>query len=101
MPDIKEKLVELMELNIDYGLADIVADNLIANGVTIQRWIGVEEALPETSGEYLTISTNGVTAVLPYSNKYKAFNASDDFYKASCVIPCTHWALMPEPPKGK
>lgn len=59
MPDIKEKLVELMELNIDYGLADILADRLIANGVTIQEWISVEERLPERErenySEYLVV----------------------------------------------
>lgn len=62
MPDIKEKLVELlvdfsMEPNAhicdDCGLIPVseacveIADHLIANGVTIQRWISVEERLPE------------------------------------------------------
>lgn len=62
MPDIKEKLVELLvDFNLDTnnhicdgcGTRPVsescveIADYLIANGVTIQKWISVEERLPE------------------------------------------------------
>ena len=50
MPDIKEKLIEIMRkkpFELTEGSARYVADHLIANGVTIQKWISVEERLPE------------------------------------------------------
>lgn len=59
MPDVREKLVELLrsvprreEVSIGRGCGKsfvrlgIIADHLIANGVTIQRWIPVTERLP-------------------------------------------------------
>ena len=43
--DVREKLVELLDIIIQPGqktLGDI-ADHLIANGVTVQEWISVED----------------------------------------------------------
>lgn len=60
MPDIKEKLVALLSqvqnngfvqgdhvLHYENTSNSSVADHLIANGVTIQKWISVEDRLPE------------------------------------------------------
>ena len=80
MPNTREKLIELMREgrykadNICNGnddcqsctIADpegnckakFVADHLIANGVTIQRWIPVTERLPE-DGEYVFVWCRG------------------------------------------
>ena len=47
--DVREKLVELLDRFVYdewYG-NDEIADNLIANGVTVQEWISVEDKLPE------------------------------------------------------
>ena len=68
MDNIKEKLVELLlsaeELASNNGFfnshhsepkAELVADHLIANGVTVQRWISVEERLPE-SGVHVLVA---------------------------------------------
>ena len=51
--DVKEKLVELLDIAIidsddNYGLlnTDQVADHLISNGVTVQEWISVKDRLP-------------------------------------------------------
>ncbi len=48
MPDIKEKLVELIHYctSCEECFDTDIADHLIANGVTIQKWISVEERLP-------------------------------------------------------
>lgn len=92
MPDIKEKLVELMELNIDYGLADILADHLIANGVTIQKWISVEERLPERHKDVLVHYENGKIG-LEMLMSWGAFTLERLHGKA------THWMPLPEPPK--
>lgn len=55
MPDVREKLVEILDESFDHQYdknlvitARNTANDLIANGVTIQRWIPVTERLPET-----------------------------------------------------
>ena len=48
--DIKEKLVELLDTNcgyVDEVKAEVLADHLIANGVTVQEWIPAKEHLPQ------------------------------------------------------
>ena len=82
MPDIKEKLVELIVCpcesevregafacpsrkdgecakvtRLPYCVITKMVDHLIANGVTIQRWISVEERLPEPETEVLIFAS--------------------------------------------
>ena len=55
MMDVREKLVELLDIIIQPGqktLGDI-ADYLIRNGVTVQEWISVKDRLPEDQEEVL------------------------------------------------
>ena len=59
--DVREKLVELLnEAFFDYNhgkgdgyIPKNFADHLVANGVTVQEWISVEDRLPENDGSYL------------------------------------------------
>ena len=56
--DVREKLVELLDIIIQPGqktLGDI-ADYLIANGVTVQEWISVDDRLPENGKEGVLIA---------------------------------------------
>ena len=109
--DVREKLVELLRNSphLDtikgYKGNDCTfeqgADWLIANGVTVQEWVSVDDRLPEESGYYLVFADIGRNEVLSYSKKYQAFNAFDDSYSESNVIPVTHWMPMPNPPKGE
>ena len=52
--DVREKLVELLA---DAGMGkterNFLADKLIANGVTVQEWISVEDRLPESGAHVL------------------------------------------------
>lgn len=67
---------------------------LLANGVTIQRWIPVEERLPQEQGFYRV-----------YHKNSKAI--SDRFYYKDCPDlfvnvtgdPITHWKPIEQPPK--
>ena len=47
--DVREKLVELIESARYWGsnTSEEIAENLIANGVTVQEWISVKEPLPQ------------------------------------------------------
>ena len=124
--DVREKLVELLKSvlpnfrnNMAYwGEKPIYefADCLLANGVTVQEWISVEDRLPEDSGYYLVV----------YRNKYNGIVSIDfDMYvkcnigewwgsEFACDITkqflwatrlqeqeVTHWMPLPEPPKGE
>ena len=124
--DVREKLVELLKSvlpnfrnNMAYwGEKPIYefADCLLANGVTVQEWISVEDRLPEDSGYYLVV----------YRDKYNgSISIAFDMYvkcnvgewwesEFACDITkqflwaaklqeqeVTHWMPLPEPPKGE
>lgn len=110
MPDVREKLVELLrsvprreEVSIGRGSGKSfiwlgsIADHLIANGMTIQRWIPVEERLPETFATVLIYNGNQVhEAILQKDRKWLAV-FGDSLIMASSDV--THWMPLPEPPK--
>ena len=71
-----------------------IADHLIANGVTIQKWIPVSERLPEESGEYLTYCGEYDGICVIYYEILKTKNKWITKWKE-----VTHWMPLPEPPK--
>lgn len=125
----RENLIELVqqgmtayrEASDDRSLKETIADTLIANGVTIQRWIPVTERLPEErdsiftsfygtekwqDGMFLKCSDT-VLASVEYEDgkrRVKAIITKDGkwdlskMYRASKV---THWMPLPEAPKGE
>ena len=104
MPDVREKLVELMKdtrINAAWHRwgYEQSADYLIANGVTIQRWIPVTERLPEKGGKYLCI----VKSCLFRGATYQTILGYDKggFHDGCiCMEDVTHWMPLPEEPKG-
>ena len=124
--DVREKLAELLKSvlpnfrnNMAYwGEKPIYefADCLLANGVTVQEWISVNDRLPEDSGCYLVV----------YRDKYNgSISIAFDMYvkcnvgewwesEFACDITkqflwatrlqeqeVTHWMPLPQPPKGE
>lgn len=88
---------------------EAIADHLIANGVTVQRWIPVTERLPKTIpcgagtaySEAVNVLTSGrkvLTAIFDGAD----FIADDEFWDADGEE-ITHWTPvllpLPEPPK--
>ena len=63
--DVREKLVELLQnakaamksenLSCDIARNMFVVDFMMANGVTVQEWISVDDRLPEETGLYLAV----------------------------------------------
>lgn len=84
----------------DIFAKDVTRD-LLDNGVAVQKWIPFAEKLPEQSGYYLILTSNGNHIVAPYSARHKAFNAFDTDHDARFEIACTHWMPLPEPPEGE
>ena len=121
MPNTREDLVDLLgETVADCMPTEClyeVADHLIANGVTAQKWIPVTERLPEIGDTYLvvvkykydweddyTIDTD-VAMFHPYDNPDAYIDNRWDTYidwdEGQQYIHVTHWMPLPEPPKGE
>jgi len=114
MPDVREKLVELLrsvprreEVSIGRGCGKsfarlgIIADHLIANGVTIQRWIPVTERLPENDQWALCFMKDksfGTFSVFQWNYIDWQWNDGNEWFDEKDV---THWMPLPEPPKGE
>ena len=114
--DVREKLVELLQsapadIMGNHGVGAL-ADHLIANGVTVQEWISVNDRLPDNGQEVL------ISYVFPLQNSL----ISKHFYSASIYhiddgnglvnrphfenegfhgMRVTHWMPLPEKPKGE
>ena len=101
--DVREKLVELLNEVQETGINEIpagfgctrdyvknekVASHLIANGVTVQKWISVKDRLPDVGVEVLVYSEIDGICV--------------DYYDGDVFgyFDITHWMPMPKPPKG-
>lgn len=93
----KEKLINLIaRFAVDHDLVlpcASIADHLLTNGVTIQKWIPVTERLPEEEGLYL------VAVVNDHERRYSKtawYHGHRNWFLHQKV---THWMPMPEPPK--
>ena len=93
------------------GEIPFCADHLIANGVTVQKWIPVTERLPDNDYRkhwkerhyYLVRLQHGQMRTARYG--YKKYDWWVDSH--NCVLSkehhteVTHWMPLPEPPKGE
>ena len=104
MPDIKGKLVELIHhcTTCEECFDTDIADRLIANGVTIQKWISVEERLPEVGQRVLVWCESRTTKKhVTVSTYMKDYSDKRGTYFSRRVRNVTHWMPLPEPPKGE
>lgn len=108
--DVREKLVEILKQAPFEGKVldewwweekiKRIADHLIANGVTVQEWISVDDMLP---GEK-------VNCIVHYKH---AYCDNDDYwaigicfydgekFRIGYAYKVTHWMPIPQPPKGE
>ena len=133
MPNTREKLIKLLEedpcvclawdcvgdckyAKLENCFAERYADHLIANGVTVQKWIPVTERLPEEDGRYLVVKkifNNSIWQdVLEFAkdgrkvDKYdfhrewkNVWYLYDSEWGHIITDNVTHWMPLPEPPK--
>lgn len=96
--DVREKLVELFydnNVRCDQkieGLADDVM-GIIANGVTVQNWISVDDRLPDPFESVLVLRDGKISIDYNEGNGWFAYD-----FNGKRV---THWMQLPDPPKGE
>lgn len=107
---VREKLIELIQSAVNGCAtywAGLIADHLIAHGVTIGKdnnvpgkWIPVTERLPEENGYYLCCVKSFCFSGRTYINILKC--DKDGFMEGHIYTDdVTHWMPLPEPPKGE
>ncbi|MBE5801085.1 MAG: DUF551 domain-containing protein [Clostridiales bacterium] len=101
----REKLVKLINEGIEiysdgwqksFAASETIVDHLIANGVTVQQWISVDDTLPEDGMVVLFGYANNKSVIAGYLD-YKCMGWYD--YADMPVARPTHWKPLPEPPK--
>lgn len=100
--DIREKLVELLDIIIQPGqktLGDI-ADYLISNGVTVQEWTSVAEPPKEYRDEYgelIPFLVCEEDTDYPFRAMYDGKTWGDGIF----AVHVKWWMYLPSPPKEK
>lgn len=113
---MREKLIKLLSVvtcpnkicnfceHFENGVAcerhrnEVIADHLIANGVTVQEWIPVSERLPFAeygeSDDVLAITELGVMRTLYFDGGNWCFQNGE-----CCPHKVTHWMPLPPAPE--
>lgn len=86
----------LVGKNFQRGFIEKIADNLIENGVTVQKWIPVSERLPKYREDVLV--TDGKSVCTAWLSKSNSWVRS---YTSAILDGFTHWMPLPRPPKGE
>ena len=112
MMDVREKLVELLDDMQRSGTGYFgsaienkkIADYLIANGVTVQEWISVDDRLPEAGGYVVCIAKrNPFSRFMPMVARIGKHGWIDPMTE-QYISEVTHWMPLPnlpKPPKGE
>ena len=101
--DVKEKLVELLQnakaamksenLSCDIARNMFVVDFMMANGVTVQEWISVDDRLPENIANRVLVVCERSNGVF-YAHYEKPFWINLETYKPF-ISTVTHWMPLP------
>ena len=111
--DVREKLIEILRKPIfPHELVDpteAVADYLLDSGVTVQEWISVKDKLPPYNRDVLVYRPNMAMKIIV--DTYDGYYGDDDdeWYEGWALYgkdthgnpAITHWAYLPQPPKGE
>ena len=105
--DVREKLVELqLQADIADNISEngtqhreFIADLMIANGVTVQEWISVNDRLPQNFVSVLGYMTDA--GEFPQVRECYTVGNAFFFPALGDVHPVSHWCEMPQPPKGE
>ena len=83
---------------VDEVEAEVLADHLIANGVTVQEWISVDDRLPEAGGYVVCIAKrNPFSRFMPMVARIEK-NGWVNPITEQYISEVTHWMpLLPAP----
>ena len=102
---MREKLIELLSgmqhISFPQMGKEMIADHLIAHGVTVQEWISVKDRLPENDQWVLCFMKDksfGTFRVFQWNYIDWQWNDGNEWFDEKDV---THWMPLPEPPKGE
>ncbi len=73
---------------------DVLVDHLIANGVTIQKWIPVTERLPEDYNERVLVKIKDANNIIGHPDMDTDRYAVDQWVRWGHNV--THWMPLPE-----
>ena len=113
--DVRKKLVDLIidakRTDPETGsFTEYLADHLIANGVTVQEWISVDDRLPDNKEHdwvlAQVVEDNGYMHI-PKVMEYRQLR--NDWFEETYgwlsehngLFYVTHWMPLPKPPKGE
>ena len=111
--DVREKLIEILRKPIfPHELVDpteAVADYLLDNGVTVQEWISVKDKLPPYNRDVLVYRPNMAMKILVDNYAWHYRDDDKEWYEDWALYGkdtngnpvVTHWAYLPNPPKGE
>ena len=111
--DVREKLIEILRKPIfPHELVDpveAVADYLLDSGVTVQEWISVEDELPPYNRDVLVYIPNMAMKILVDKYAWHYRDDDNEWYEdwalygkdANGNPVITHWAYLPNLPKGE
>lgn len=118
--DVREKLIELIvwiedqmtrayPYTTDQFRIETTVDHLIANGVTVQEWISVDDKYPPYNRDVLVYRPNMAMKIIV--DTYDGYYGDDDdeWYEGWALYgkdthgnpAITHWSYLPQPPKGE
>ena len=91
--DVREKMVELIDEIIELYPSERkeLADRLIANGVTVQEWISVNDRLPKPFENVIVFRDGKISIDYNEGNGWFAYD-----FNGKRV---THWMPLPQPAK--
>ena len=96
--DVREKLVDIIQNSVGgcaRHWAEIIADGLIAHGVTVQEWISVDDRLPENGGYVVCIAKrNPFSRFIPMVARIEK-NGWVNPITEQYISEVTHWMPLP------
>ena len=100
--DVREKLVELVNdvlMYLPWGeiqkdTAERIVDRMLDHDVTVQKWISINDRLPDKNTTVIVATDKGIVFQCLYA--YDGWDLWD-----GNEINITHWQPMPEAPKGE
>lgn len=119
---VREKLIDVIQNSVGgcaRHWAEVIADGLIAHGVTIKdvpdiyvgEWISVKDRLPEETQAFLVVLNNEDIDIRVFNSKNEPFQSYssmldkflflDDKGEWHTTDRVTHWMPLPQPPKGE